>query len=328
MSWAPERSSRSSESYEVCERILDGQEVSPDDLQNLTDEDQLWLWMRRAPDVDEAALRLAGTADRDVIRAVFPYRGLLAGRWGDFLAAHSYTSQMNQKAYRAIVQSARSVSMQYSKPWSETLTEEEELHFWNDTDLLVMDAYRRRVLRHLSPGELTRMLYPFRALLIEEGREDPNEQARYAMRMAAKAAAVAPPPPRVGPLPAAAIPDFLRQDPRAPMLERDSLAREVTELADRQAGSDRTRPAFEESQRPEPSCAHSDWSSICETCSGFLRNIVPILMNGDSKPKQDDVARSLGYTPRHLRRLCEDLGYHSWAVFYSAVRSGKLSQMS
>jgi hypothetical protein len=77
--------------------------------------------------------------------------------------------------------------------------------------------------------------------------------------------------------------------------------------------------------RVSQSCSHSTDLTNCSVCTEFLEKVTPLLTIGDRKPRQEDVARSLGYTTRHIRRLCEGLGYHAWSDFYTAVRSGKLS---
>lgn len=73
-----------------------------------------------------------------------------------------------------------------------------------------------------------------------------------------------------------------------------------------------------------PSCVHAGPSDLCDGCADFLVRILPVITVSDRKQRQEDVALMLSYTSRHVRRLCANLGYHSWSEFYSAVRQGAL----
>jgi hypothetical protein len=76
-----------------------------------------------------------------------------------------------------------------------------------------------------------------------------------------------------------------------------------------------------------PSCIHADHKNVCDSCSDFLARLLPVIAaSRDRKPMQEDIVRSLGYTTRHLRRLCANFGYHAWSEFYAATRDGLLHE--
>lgn len=71
-----------------------------------------------------------------------------------------------------------------------------------------------------------------------------------------------------------------------------------------------------------PGCIHGE-GGVCDGCLRFLERIVPALVIPGRKQPQEDVAMTLGYTPRHVRRMCSYLGYHGWSEFYADVAAGR-----
>lgn len=79
----------------------------------------------------------------------------------------------------------------------------------------------------------------------------------------------------------------------------------------------------------DPRCIHAVSRGVCAACARFLERILPIVKQAsDQKPQQQDIALSLGYTARHLRRLCTNLGCRDWASFWVAARSGAFSEQT
>jgi hypothetical protein len=173
------------------------------------------------------------------------------------------------------------------RPWSDQFSEAEQVRLWEYVDDRV--DIRAMEERGESQARILFAIHPYMLLLIFAGRPDEQERADYFkwIKAATERARVA----RV--IGRSLTPDAPAQpDPQAP---------------------------------PGSSCIHTGQVGLCETCSDFLGRISPIITCGARKPRQEDVATALGYTPRHLRRLCEGLGYRSWSAFYAAVRLGRLS---
>jgi hypothetical protein len=178
---------REAESLDVLKRVLAGEHVSDSDLSKLTEAHQVELWMWADPHVDIVALQLQGASAEDSDRVLYPYHRLLLSRWRDFFARMAYASQMAQKEAGARARRAAEAWPKEASPWSEALSEHDELRLWNQVDREAMDAWRVGEMHGMAEADILQRVYPNRRLLIQAGRPDSQAQLRYAQRMEAKA---------------------------------------------------------------------------------------------------------------------------------------------
>jgi hypothetical protein len=148
----------------------------------LSPEEELHYWAWRNPKVDTVEWLKAGWTFSLMEPALYPYRSDLIERQGPLSPAEQadYVELMNHKA------SLLASGQQLPVPWSESLSEQEELRLWDFTNaegLFTINATQRG---GLSPEEIEARLHPHRRELIERGRPFRYDRWRYRQRMEEK----------------------------------------------------------------------------------------------------------------------------------------------